>query len=187
MPDRHTEMPQGPMQVARLNRATGLPFSIVPSAEARKEIAERLGISAVRKLRFEGDLTAEGGADWRLDARLGATVVQPCVVTNEPVTTRIDDDVGRLFTANPPDIPDEAEAEIEIPEDTDVEPLGRTIDLHAVMEEALALALPLYPRTDGADLGEAVFTEPGKAAMTDEDAHPFAALKAIRGGKDAGS
>ncbi|MGB1722615.1 MAG: DUF177 domain-containing protein, partial [Paracoccaceae bacterium] len=36
------------------------------------------------------------------------------------------------------------------------------------------------PRAHGADLGEAVFTEPGKAAMRDEDTRPFAGLAALR-------
>ncbi len=48
------------------------------------------------------------------------------------------------------------------------------------MFEALTLALPLYPRADGADLGEPVFTEPGKRPLTDEDARPFAGLKDLR-------
>ena len=47
-------------------------------------------------------------------------------------------------------------------------------------EEALSLAIPLYPRAEDATLGEAVFTEPGKQAMTDEDAKPFAGLASLR-------
>jgi uncharacterized metal-binding protein YceD (DUF177 family) len=54
------------------------------------------------------------------------------------------------------------------------------IDVSAVMAEALALHLPLYPRAGGADLGEAVFTEPGLAPMRDEDAKPFAGLAGLR-------
>ena len=49
-----------------------------------------------------------------------------------------------------------------------------------VLAEALALALPDYPRGDEEVIGEQVFTEPGKEAMTDEDAKPFAGLAALR-------
>jgi uncharacterized metal-binding protein YceD (DUF177 family) len=45
-----------------------------------------------------------------------------------------------------------------------------------VLTEALALALPLYPRADGAEDGSLAVTEPGKAAMTDDEARPFANL-----------
>jgi len=50
------------------------------------------------------------------------------------------------------------------------------LDLEEVMAEALALALPLYPRAEGVDLGEAVYTEPGKRPMSDEEAKPLAGL-----------
>jgi len=49
------------------------------------------------------------------------------------------------------------------------------------MAEALALALPLYPRAPDADLGEAVFTTPGQAPMTHEAAKPFAGLADLTG------
>jgi uncharacterized metal-binding protein YceD (DUF177 family) len=48
------------------------------------------------------------------------------------------------------------------------------------LAEALALALPLYPRAPGAELGEAAFTEPGKPVLRDEDARPFAGLAHLR-------
>jgi len=51
------------------------------------------------------------------------------------------------------------------------------IDPAAVMIEALALAMPLYPRAEGADLGEAVHAEPGVTPMRDADARPFAGLR----------
>jgi len=67
-----------------------------------------------------------------------------------------------------------------MPEDDTVEALPVNLDLVQVMTEALSLALPLYPRADGADLGEAVFTQPNTAPMTDDDAKPFAGLGALR-------
>ena len=48
------------------------------------------------------------------------------------------------------------------------------------MTEALALALPPFPRAPGAALGDAVFSEPGKAAMHDRDTRPFAGLADLR-------
>ena len=60
--------------------------------------------------------------------------------------------------------------EVEMPEDDTVEPLPETLDLGVVIAEALALALPPFPRAEGATLGEAVFTEPGATPMTDDAA-----------------
>lgn len=118
-----------------------------------------------------------------MTARLGATVTQPCAVTLAPVTTRLDLDVTRLFQADFEEI-DAPEAEM--PEDDSIEPLTRWIDPAAVMEEALVLALPLYPRAEGAELGERVYAEPGVVPLRDEDTRPFAGLAALRDqlGKD---
>jgi uncharacterized metal-binding protein YceD (DUF177 family) len=136
-------------------------------------LRDQMGLSGLRKLRFHGTLTARGQRDWELSAKLGASITQPCVVTLDPVTTRIDVDVRRSYLAG---WTAPAEDEVEMAGDDTIEALGSHIDPHAVMLEALALALPLYPRKPNAGSGEAVFTEPGKVAMKDEDARPFAGL-----------
>ena len=60
------------------------------------------------------------------------------------------------------------------------EPLENTINLADVFGEALSLALPPYPRAEGANLSEAVFTEDGKTPLTDQDTKPFAGLAALK-------
>ncbi len=179
--------PQTILVVADLTTKRPTAFALQPTAGERTALAEDLGVTAIRKLRFSGEIRPEGKRDWRLDATLGATVEQPCVVTLDPVTTRIDVPVTRRFLTDMPDLTEDDEGEVEMPEDDTIEPLGREIDLMAVMAEALALNLPLYPRAQGADLGAAVFAEPGVTPMQDEDAKPFAGLAELRGklaGKD---
>ena len=75
-------------------------------------------------------------------------------------------------------IPDAAEVEMD--DDDTIDPLPSAIDLVSVMMEALTLALPAFPRAADASLESTVFTEPGAAPMTDEDAKPFAGLGALR-------
>lgn len=165
------------VRVSDLARGKTRTVEIVLDAAARDRIAGDLGLLELRKLRLEGRLTPLGRRDWRFEGQLGATVVQPCVVTLAPVVSRIEEPVARSFVADwqPPE-----GDEVELPEDVDTEPLGAEIDLGAMMAEALALALPAWPRAEGADLEEAVFTEPGRAPMTDDDARPFAGLASLR-------
>lgn len=172
-----TALPPSHLRLADLPNRRATDFELTPDAEGRTAVAKELEITQIRKLRFAGQLTPVGRQDWALTATLGATVVQPCVTTLDPVTTRIDVDVTRSYVADWVE-PDAGESEM--PEDDTVEPLPTTLDLNAVMIEALALALPDYPRSDGARLEEAVFTEPGVTPMTDEAAKPFAALGALR-------
>ncbi|MCR9127668.1 MAG: DUF177 domain-containing protein [Rhodobacteraceae bacterium] len=160
------------------NRPTD--FDLSPGGAAMKALCAELGLSGLRKLRLRGRLRAVGRRDWHLEATLGATVVQPCTVTLQPVTTRIDAPVERRYLA---DMPEPESAEIEMPEDDTAEPLPAEIDLSALLGEALALNLPLYPRSEGAELGEAVYTAPGRAAMRDADARPFAGLAVLKGGQ----
>ncbi|UYV39321.1 DUF177 domain-containing protein [Rhodobacteraceae bacterium D3-12] len=167
------------LRVSALSQTAQNPFDIAPNAARLGEIATTLDLLALKKVQFSGYIEADGKRDWRLEAKLGATVVQPCVVTLAPVTTRIETPVTRRFLARLPeeDVEDE---EIEMPDDESIEKLQSFIDLEAVLSEALSLALPLYPRASDAALETDRFTEPGKAPMSDDDARPFAGLKALR-------
>lgn len=168
------------LPTAELRRNTPRPFLLEPDAAGRASLAVELGAQQIRKLRFEGVLRPEGKAGWQLDAKLGATVVQACIVTLEPVTTRIDAPVTRLFLpAAQIESPDPG-SEVEVPEGEDAEPLGSQIDLGAIMAEALSLAMPAYPRKEGAALGSVTHAEEGLAALEDADLKPFAALGALK-------
>lgn len=172
-----TDLPQQTLRLADLATRRATPFVLTPDAAACKAIAAALDLTALRKLRFEGQIAPLDSADWELTATLGATVVQPCVVTLDPVTTRIEDTVLRRYRA---DYVTPNEAEAEMPEDDTDEPLPTTLDIAAVMIEALSLALPAFPRSAGADMGQISVTEPGQTPMTDDDAKPFAGLGALR-------
>jgi uncharacterized metal-binding protein YceD (DUF177 family) len=159
-------------------------FDIAPDAEARRAIAALLGLAGLERLHFAGVLRPAGSRDVALSARLDAVAVQPSVVSLEPVSQPLGVDVQRLYVAGM-EMPDAGE--VEMPEDDTAEPLPDVIDLGAVMVEALALALPDYPRLPGEELGEAVFAPPGTAPLRDADLSPFAALSGLQliaGGRD---
>ena len=174
-------MPDAPsphaIRTVSLGKARRHAIDLRPDAQTCADIARDLGFLGLRKLSFTGALVPQSDADWRLEARLGASVVQDCVVTLEPVTTRIDTEVARLYLAH---YEEPQDAEAEMPQDDTAEPLGTWIDPFDVMLEALALAAPDYPRKEGVALGETVLSEPGVAPMTDDDARPFAGLAALR-------
>lgn len=162
------------LRVAHLNPRVATPFSLRPEAESRDAIAAELGLGGLPRLEFKGEIRAEGGDGWALRGRLSARVVQPCVVTLKPVRTDLDEPVERLYS---PHLPEPDAAEVEMPDDT-LEPLGQFIDLSAVMIETLALALPDYPRADGAALAEA----PADEDAAPDTRRPFAGLDKLLGG-----
>lgn len=166
------------LRVSTLSKTHDTAFELRPDKDTLAATASQLGIDDLRKLSFVGKIRTAGKEDWLLTGHLGATVVQPCSVTLKPVTTRIEEDVTRRYTPNLPDdvMTDE---EVEMPEDDTLEMLGSVIDPAVVMQEALALALPAYPRAEGVGPGDTVHTRPGSKAMTDEDTKPFAGLAGL--------
>jgi len=169
----------GPSQLRIADLASRKPtrFNLKPDADARRALATVLNIRDIRKLTLSGEIAPQGGRDWHLTAQLGATVVQDCVVTLEPVTTRIDENVTRTYLAVF-DLPEGGE--VEMPEDDNVEGIPEVLNLEDLMAEALSLALPPFPRAEGAELGDAIYAQDGATPMTDDDAKPFAGLGALR-------
>lgn len=164
-------------RVADLPQNRPTTFDLSPDAATLETLAHELDIKGLRKLRFIGKISTKGRRDWQLSATLGVTVLQDCVVTLEPMTTRIDEKVERFYVSDFSE-PDDPEREMD--EDERIEPLGATIDPYQVMVESLALLIPPYPRKPDAELGEAVFSQPGVTPMRDEDTKPFAGLAALK-------
>ncbi len=177
------------MRVADLPKGRTQSFDIAPDADSRAALAAELGIEALRKLSFRGTLAPLGRRDWRLTADLGATAVQACVATLAPVTTRIDTQIERRFLSDmpaPSELEPTPEDGVEIPQDDSEEPLGEIIDLARILHEALALALPDYPRADGAETMAAQAAPPGSAPLKDEDLKPFAGLAGLKAKMEKG-
>ena len=173
LPLSGVDLPSLAFKVAAIAGRTSTHVRFHPSAPERQAIADALGLISLPAMTFDGDIRPAAKRDMVLEGKLTATVVQPCSVTLEPVTTKIADPVRRHFIADYK-LP-EAD-ELEMPEDDSTEALGEVIDAAAVAIEALALSLPLYPRAPGVELGEAVFTEPGLEPLREGDLKPFAAL-----------
>lgn len=176
------------LRLAALPRNAPRPFSYTPGSAEQDTLRRALELAGLRKLRLEGMLEPEGRRDWRLEATLGATVIQPCVVTDAPVTTRIDVPVLRRYSTGY-HAPSEGEAEM--PEDDTVDPLPNTLDLLEVLQEALALELPAYPRAEGVPAAQAEAMPPGATPIEEAETKPFAGLKGLRdklaGGPEGGS
>lgn len=125
-------------------------IDLAPDAEARARIAAALDLTALPAARLSGSLAPAPAGAWAFEGRLQAEVVQPCGVTLAPVTTRIDEALRRVWSPHAAIAPRSAE-EVEMGDD-ETEPLGAEIDLGAVLVEALALAIPAFPRAPGATL-----------------------------------
>ena len=171
--------------VVRIDRlpAGGRDLKVSLDEPTRAALAESLGLSAIEG--FEASLVIvplRGGI--RAQGRLVASIVQPSVVTFEPVTQDIDETIDRVFLPEPQahkptpgsevffDIDDE-----DFPDHID----GPEVDLSALLTETLALAIDPYPRQPGESL------ESLGLNIEIEDTGPFAALGRLKKGSDSGA
>jgi len=109
-------------------------------------------------------------------------------VTLAPVVTRIDTKVLRRFVPQDQLIPleDSEEAELISNPDDSLEPLPESFELMEILQEALALEVPEYPRAVGAELGSLKAAPDGTTAFPEQPPKPFAELAALRAKMDKG-
>ena len=167
-----------PIRLSDIRKTGELRFEAqikVAELDALRELLELVKLS---KVTFSGVFEAEPNGDVILTGKIGATVVQPCSVTLEPVTTRIDSKVARRFVVVT--TTEDAGGETELKEDDPEDLLPESFSLFDLLAEGLALEIPLYPRIDDAEMIVSAVTEPGKSPMTDEEAKPFAGLAELK-------
>ena len=166
------------LRLAELPADRPYEFAVEPDGSVREAIANLMGITRLRRLTLVGRIAPLNDGDWRLEAKLGATVTQNCVVTLVPVVTRIDEPVVRSYVAS---IIQKAPAEeMEMPADDSIEPLSAELDLGAVLFEELALALPPYPRAEDAEPFEACYAPADVAPLDAAAVKPFAGLAKLK-------
>ena len=143
--------------IVRIDRlpAGGRDLKVSLNEPTRAKLAAELKLSAIDL--FEATLIVaplRGGI--RAQGRLVAHVVQPSVVTFEPVGQHIDEVVDRVFLPEPhghqkPTPGSELFVDLEdddFPDHID----GPEVDLSALLIETLALAIDHYPRHEGESL-----------------------------------
>jgi uncharacterized metal-binding protein YceD (DUF177 family) len=162
-----------PRATDRLSHSHPIRFDEAPTAAEAEALRDLMGLIGLRKMRFTGEIIPLRPDGWEVRGTLGASVTQSCVVTLEPVRTRVETDVLlRFVPADKIDSPmDDADF------DETLEPLGPEIDLGLIATEALALALPAYPRAEGATLGDINNVD---EEIEDQAPNPFAALEALK-------
>ncbi len=141
----------------------------------RAELAQRLGILQVDELKVSYRIEVCGKRSYQLSGALTARVVQSCVVTLDPVTSTLVEDIDTQFRDQEQVVAaDQGEQAILALED--VEPIDHDqINVGGVVIDVLLTALDPYPRAVGARLEP---TEP--EGDDDPQQGPFAALAAWR-------
>jgi uncharacterized metal-binding protein YceD (DUF177 family) len=156
----------------------GRHIELKPDATTREAVAKAAEVLALPRLEAVFDLTLHGKDSLRVVGRVKASVEQNCVVTLEPLTSEVDEEVDLLFTP-PRDLASTAgpvedsgavagSPAVDAPEELD----NGTVDLASLTVEFLIIGIDPYPRKPGATFQA---PEVGQAGP-----HPFAALAALK-------
>ena len=167
-----------PLRISDMPKSKNTPFDVKFSDTEMTMIASILSAVSVKKMRIMGKISPSGAKDWILKATVGATVIQTCVVTLDPVQTRVDTPITLIFAADYQ--VDSGDSVAEMTTDENIEPLTDVIDLTSIAIEAVALALPDYPKSPDAQLEISTFAADGVKPMTDADTKPFASLASLK-------
>jgi uncharacterized metal-binding protein YceD (DUF177 family) len=157
--------------------AAGRDIKLSATPDERKRIASALGVVEIPKLTATLLLeSTRKGA--RLSGEIAAEVVQACIVTLEPVTQHIAEDITVEFAHadSEPAAHESVEIDPEAPDPPDPI-IGGVIDIGKSVEEHLALALDPYPRAQNAEIPADY-----RATKMTPSQSPFSALEALRDG-----
>ena len=160
-----------------LNGAVRL--QIAASAEERAMLCRALGLEALDRL--EADATLRPGAlagSLRLSAEWSADVVQACILTLDPVASRLADRFELVFAPAAAAPSDAEPVAFDVDAEDPPEPLpADAVDVGAALVEQLALALDPYPRKIGAEFPSA-YVSAEADGITES---PFSKLRHIGG------
>jgi uncharacterized metal-binding protein YceD (DUF177 family) len=154
---------------------TGDEISFHASEEERAELAKTVGLLEVPNFSAHIALKKISPTNFEIAYRLGAEIVQACVVTLEPLAASI----ARVFTRElhyTPNLRRPAEKEvIVVPGDDELpEEIGSLhFDLAGPLMEEFLLAIDPYPRAPGVE-----FSSPSSATAPPDS--PFAVLKDLK-------
>ncbi|MBB5516367.1 uncharacterized metal-binding protein YceD (DUF177 family) [Rubricella aquisinus] len=166
------------IDLRRANRGAAIPIDETATPAEQEALAAILDAIEVPKFRMTATLSPLGRDGWSLKGSVRATVIQPCVVSLRPVVSRIDAPISLRYM--PEERPNaDIEVMTELSDDVDTEPLTPQIDVGLAAQEALALALPPYPRHKDASL-PAMDDAGDTPDAAEEKPNPFAALSELR-------
>lgn len=149
--------------------------TLAANADQCLALARRFDLAGLSGLEAEARIVRKA-AGIEADGRLRATVAQRCVVTGQPVETRVDEPFRILFTP-PASTPLAEELEIAADDCDQMEHDGLAVDLGEAVAQSLALSLDPFPRAPDAD---AALASAGVIKEGEEATGPFAALKALK-------
>lgn len=168
----------------------GIKDSLVFTGSQLVELAAEHDLLAVNDFAFHYQILRWKVSGVRLKAKLQASIIQECVLSLAPVPYQIDEDIELFFVVDgdniyKPFIQDETKeifldiSSDDIPEIYD----GHNLEIGKIAEEFFELAIPIYPKAEGAELAGGSWQTPKSGKVVADSnviPHPFAGLAKLK-------
>ncbi|NSX85194.1 DUF177 domain-containing protein [Agrobacterium tumefaciens] len=167
-----------PVKVGHIS-ANPVRIGLEASAEELKALAKFWNVVSVEYLKAELQVSRWKKDGVKIKGEVHAAVTQSCVVTLEPISSKIDEPVEQIFVPEGSKLArmvTNEEGEIVLdPDGPDIPDqfTGDSIDVGAVVAEFAALAIDPYPRKPDAEFPETADRQPEE----EKRPSPFAVLK----------
>ena len=170
------------IRFSEINQSKPFKFHLKLSNQKNSELTKKLGLLNIKKVSLKGILSPLSLDKWSLKAELRATVKQQCVISFKPVQTIVYETVNRTFSPLASQDNNETDDDGTSPVifDDTLQELNDEIDLAEIIFEELTLILPIYPKSEGEELGWYSTTEPGVEPLSDDNLKPFAELSEFK-------
>jgi len=166
--------------------AAGYSVRLAASDEDLRAMAGATDVEAFEQLQAEVTVRRWRRDGAQVSGRVHAVVVQPCIVSLEPVRQVIEEDFASTFVPHDSKLAKPSrtgEGEILLdPEGEDAPEIfeGDSIDVWSVVAEWLNLAIDRFPRAPGAELA----MDFGMTDAGEDKVKPFSALARLKRGED---
>lgn len=142
-------------------------------------ISDRLGIMAIDALNARIAIRPEIGREISAEGEITASFTQSCVITSEPVHQTLTFPLSRRYSEDATgfDDLDDDDDHISDPMEEGPDPIvDGVVDVGEATVEELALQIPPYPRSPGAEFNDIIDDTDG----ADDDANPFSKLASLK-------
>lgn len=166
--------------------AKGVSQCLELNADESAAIAKVLDLLSLDSMRMEFKLHRSGRNHFKLKGHLLADATQSCVVTLEPVESKIDERIAIEFwpSEEVAQLEEEAEEEMAVPLEGPEPIVDGCIDIGQIAYEHLAAALDPFPRKTGVSFD---WKDPRIGQGSEMDDKPFAELARLKRPTRAGS
>jgi hypothetical protein len=169
-PDREDIAWSVPVAVHELPQ-TGRRYTIAANEHARSAVCRLAQLVDLPRLEARFEVFRSGRNSVHVVGHVSATIGQSCIVTLDPILSQVEEKIDVIYSSESAG-GDGQPVDIDFAGEDPPEPLeGGVLDLGKVATEFLMLGIDPYPRKPGA-----VFEPP----RTSDEAHPFAALAALK-------